>query len=203
MKSKERIIEIAEGLFAKHGFDGTSIREISKKADVNLAMINYYFDSKKGLLEEIIRDRSRRRLNAINEVISMEDSTNKQIYKVVSYITKNFFDNRQLYILITRELSLDEGVGKEVSEILSKDIDKIKMILERSQEHTYNIDTEMLIITMFSTVNTIINIPKLFYKFLGFESVEEMFSPINYKKVTDNITNHLFQIYLNSIEKHN
>jgi AcrR family transcriptional regulator len=200
MKSKDRIIETAEELFSKHGFDGTSIREIAKQADVNLAMINYYFDSKKGLLEEIIKDRSKRRMQTINEVINTEDSLNKQVYKIVSYITRSLFDNKKLYVLITRELSLEEGISKEVSTLISGDIDKVKGILERSKEHTFNIDPEMLVITMFSTVNTIINVPTLFFRNFGYESVEEMFDPDNYKKVTDQITNHLFQIYLNSIE---
>ena len=33
-------------LFGQKGFDGTSVREIAAGADVNLAMINYYFGSK-------------------------------------------------------------------------------------------------------------------------------------------------------------
>ena len=52
--SQQKILRIATELFAKEGFDGTSIREICKCADVNISMISYYFGGKKELYEKII-----------------------------------------------------------------------------------------------------------------------------------------------------
>ena len=46
-----QILEVAEKLFAENGYDGTSIRHISKKAGINIAMISYYFGSKDKLLK--------------------------------------------------------------------------------------------------------------------------------------------------------
>ena len=46
-----QIMEAAEKLFAEKGFNGTSVRDIAETADVNLAMISYYFGSKDKLLE--------------------------------------------------------------------------------------------------------------------------------------------------------
>jgi len=37
------ILHVAEKLFATSGFDGTSVRDIAHEAQVNVAMINYYF----------------------------------------------------------------------------------------------------------------------------------------------------------------
>ena len=48
-----QIMEIAEILFAEKGFNGTSVRDIAEKANVNLAMISYYFGSKDKLLEAL------------------------------------------------------------------------------------------------------------------------------------------------------
>ena len=48
-----QIMEMAEVLFAEKGFNGTSVRDIAEKANVNLAMISYYFGSKDKLLEAI------------------------------------------------------------------------------------------------------------------------------------------------------
>ena len=52
--SRERIIQAAVRLFARYGFAGTGLRELAQDADVNLAMINYFFGSKKELLKEIL-----------------------------------------------------------------------------------------------------------------------------------------------------
>jgi AcrR family transcriptional regulator len=55
-ESKEQIMKAAVSLFARKGYEGTGVREIATKAGVNLAMINYFFGSKQGLLDEILAD---------------------------------------------------------------------------------------------------------------------------------------------------
>ena len=49
-----QILQVAETLFAEKGFEGTSIRDISKEANINVAMVSYYFGSKEKLLEALI-----------------------------------------------------------------------------------------------------------------------------------------------------
>jgi len=51
------IIQAAERLFAQLGFDGTSVRDIAREAQVNVAMISYYFNYKLGLLEAVVSER--------------------------------------------------------------------------------------------------------------------------------------------------
>ena len=53
--TRERIMKAADRLFAKRGYDGTSIRAIVAKARVNQAAINYHFDGKDGLYREVLR----------------------------------------------------------------------------------------------------------------------------------------------------
>lgn len=56
LESKERIINVSRILFAEKGFEGTTIRDISSAADVNVASINYYFSNKENLFAEVMRD---------------------------------------------------------------------------------------------------------------------------------------------------
>lgn len=60
--TKERILVAAEELFARHGFEGASLRQLTSAAGVNLAAVNYHFGSKDRLIEEVFR----RRLDALN-----------------------------------------------------------------------------------------------------------------------------------------
>ena len=56
MAHKETATEIlnaAEALFAERGFAETSLRNITTKADVNLAAVNYHFGSKKSLIHAV------------------------------------------------------------------------------------------------------------------------------------------------------
>jgi AcrR family transcriptional regulator len=55
--TKERILAAAEMLFAQQGFAETSLREVTSRADVNLAAVNYHFGSKSNLINEVFRRR--------------------------------------------------------------------------------------------------------------------------------------------------
>jgi AcrR family transcriptional regulator len=55
-KSKDKILRVAERLFAEKGYDGARIDEIAGEAKVNKALIYYYFKSKKGVLRELFQN---------------------------------------------------------------------------------------------------------------------------------------------------
>ena len=61
--TRARILDAAERLFMAHGYDGTSMRQITSEAGVNLAAVNYHFGSKEALIQEVFR----RRLDWLNE----------------------------------------------------------------------------------------------------------------------------------------
>jgi len=56
MTSKDtaaKILDAAEELFSEKGFAETSLRNITTKASVNLAAVNYHFGSKKSLIQAV------------------------------------------------------------------------------------------------------------------------------------------------------
>lgn len=55
LTTKENIINQAGELFALKGFNGASIRDISRACDVNIAAINYHFQSKENLFIDVVR----------------------------------------------------------------------------------------------------------------------------------------------------
>ena len=55
--NKERLLQAAIQLFAEQSFDAVSIRQIASTAQVNSAMISYYFGSKQKLFEAAIAAR--------------------------------------------------------------------------------------------------------------------------------------------------
>lgn len=72
--TKDRILGAAEELFAQHGFGGTSLRQVTSRADVNIAAVNYHFGSKENLINEVFRrrmdDMSRQRLDMLERARS-------------------------------------------------------------------------------------------------------------------------------------
>lgn len=54
-ETRERILAAALPLFADHGFDGASVRDIAGAAGVNVATIAWHFKDKQGLYETLVR----------------------------------------------------------------------------------------------------------------------------------------------------
>lgn len=55
-----KVLSAAEVLFAEKGHDKASLRELTARAGVNLAAVNYHFGSKEGLAEAVFESLSRR-----------------------------------------------------------------------------------------------------------------------------------------------
>jgi AcrR family transcriptional regulator len=56
--TRERILDSAEELFAQHGFDGVTIRQVTRRANVDVALAHYYFGAKRGLFDSVILRRA-------------------------------------------------------------------------------------------------------------------------------------------------
>ncbi len=54
----KRILDAAEELFSKHGFDAVTMRAVAALANVDAALAHYYFDTKKGLFEAVLDRRA-------------------------------------------------------------------------------------------------------------------------------------------------
>ena len=56
-KTRDRILTAAERLFARHGFNGVSMRELAAAAKVPLALVSYHFGPKKALYRAVFARR--------------------------------------------------------------------------------------------------------------------------------------------------
>ena len=55
LNTRERILEAAGEVFAEHGFRYATVREICRKASVNIAAVNYYFRDKENLYLSVLK----------------------------------------------------------------------------------------------------------------------------------------------------
>jgi AcrR family transcriptional regulator len=70
--AKERILDAAEQLFARRGFYGVSLRDITQAAGVDVALVSYHFGGKRELFTAVFERRAevlnRERLELLEEV---------------------------------------------------------------------------------------------------------------------------------------
>jgi AcrR family transcriptional regulator len=85
--TKNRIMDVAERLFAERGYAATSLRDITGAADANLASVNYHFQSKEGLLSAIVErfvgPVNRERLEALDGIEAEADGAPPELERLL------------------------------------------------------------------------------------------------------------------------
>jgi AcrR family transcriptional regulator len=61
--TRARLLDVAEELFAEHGLERVSVRDITEAAGANLGAINYHFGTREGLIEAVFE----RRISPVNK----------------------------------------------------------------------------------------------------------------------------------------
>jgi AcrR family transcriptional regulator len=59
LRTMTRFLEAAEDIFGRHGYEGTTVRDIAARADVNLGTLKHYWGSKRELFRDLIERRLR------------------------------------------------------------------------------------------------------------------------------------------------
>lgn len=131
-----RILQVAEKLFAEKGFDGTSIRNISKEAKINIAMVSYYFGSKEKMLESLIffriSDLKMQLENLYQEAIEPMEKINKLIELYIARINKN----KCIYQILHFELSNKKRSVdiKSFTDVKRQNLISLQKIITEGQE---------------------------------------------------------------------
>ena len=119
----KKIMNAASHLFSKKGFDATSVDEISAEANVNKALIYYYFESKRKLLNFLFDQFTQ---NVVPEIIKKATSFRSFGIEAYRQVIQIIIDDIYKYTDILNVLFI-QGMGKkEDFDIL---IDKFKLIV--------------------------------------------------------------------------
>lgn len=101
---EEHILLHAEKLFAEKGFEGSSTREISKKAKVNVSMISYYFGSKEKLFVKIFEVRMNESLAFSKDVLANDNLDEwEKLISVVNRYADRVKNLKTFYRILQRE----------------------------------------------------------------------------------------------------
>lgn len=77
-RTPELLLETGLKLFARKGYDGTTVKELADEAGVNVSLISYYFDGKEGLFKACLEHVGRERL-AVSEKLLAPASTPEEL----------------------------------------------------------------------------------------------------------------------------
>lgn len=128
-----KILSVAEELIAKKGFDGTSVRNICKKANVNIAMISYYFGSKDKMLAYLYQYRVMRTRESFAEFgeIIREGKPEMQMKEIIKFIVGQMFKYSYFHAFVKQEVRHIELVKDELTEFYKSATEKIDEVIKK------------------------------------------------------------------------
>ena len=85
--SRKKLMAAARELFMKYGVDRVSVRDIATHSGVNLSLMNYYFQSKENLLNQIFGDAIKNIAAQQRAILDSDQTLEKKIQEYInSYI---------------------------------------------------------------------------------------------------------------------
>lgn len=160
LDKKEHIINTAIELFADRGYEGTSIRDLAAKAEVNIAMVNYYFGSKDKLFEAMIEHKASYMRERLEEIIN--NTTKSDIEKIDSVIeiyVNRILSQHSYHRLIYQELMLQqrECVHNSIIKLFSINLQLMKGIIEEGIKKNIfrKVDPELTVSSLTGTINQV------------------------------------------------
>ncbi|PQL94434.1 TetR family transcriptional regulator [Apibacter adventoris] len=104
---EKKIINAARELFYEKGFTGTTVRDISGKAEVNLALLHYYFRTKDKIFEIVFSEAFSLLFKRLNKALSSDVDIFEKIKLIISSYISTCAKYPQLASFIMHELSVN------------------------------------------------------------------------------------------------
>jgi AcrR family transcriptional regulator len=104
---RQQILDAAIYLFARKGFSGTGVREIARRANTNIAMISYYFGSKRGILEAALDMFFQRYQEVAEQALEGDDPPEQKLRRLIRSIVMVLQNNNDLVRIAFTELPYD------------------------------------------------------------------------------------------------
>lgn len=193
MTKKEFILEKAEALFSEKGFDATSVRDISKAAGINIAMISYYFGSKEKLMEELFKMRMSIGLAFVKEIAENNELTTiEKIEKVLNGYIDRVKNNKSFYKVILAEQATNKN--KSVIRFLSKSKETYAQFFETVLAEGYasgsfknQVDPVLFITTITGTIMQSLLNKHLYASHYGVKVTEDWIRDVYFEKVKEHL----------------
>ncbi len=132
--AREALLAAARELFGKLGFDATTTKMIAQHAQVNPALIHYYFGGKAGLNEAMLREALQPLLDRVKAFESSE-IPDLSLSEFFGMYMRTLAENPWLPKLMVREVLPDNGRLREIfiSEFASRTARMIPLLIRRDQ----------------------------------------------------------------------
>jgi len=149
-----RIMQTAEKLFARKGFECVSIRELAAECGVNISLISYHFGGKEQLLERIIETRVNSLMNGMQNILSKDIKCQAATLKGVMMQNIQLLAGAECFMqILVNELSGDgrQALKEKIINIMLQGRKAMVGIIEAGKaigQFRQNIDSEVVVMIL-------------------------------------------------------
>ncbi len=144
--TRAKILEVALEKFSEKGFSAATVKSIAEDAQVNQALIYYYFDSKKKILEELIDDFIETANSFLYEIFINgyqfgSSEMKEQMEKYNDFLLKN---DKTLRLIFTESLKDEYEIPPIFKLILSANESNQKLqFIDKMKQNGFNFDSDI------------------------------------------------------------
>jgi AcrR family transcriptional regulator len=185
------LLEVARHLFALHGYEAVSIRQIAREARINIAMVSYYFGSKEKLFAAVIENKFPKTRESLERLAESDIHPWEKISKTIDIYVDLILTGCDFHRVIMREMSLKQRpeLVEAIARNMNRNMEIIrKIILEGQEKGVFRyVDNEMTIASIFGSITVIVNSSTLVCVMLGQKEEEGLYS----ESARTRVKNHL------------
>jgi AcrR family transcriptional regulator len=128
---KERLLHVATRLFARHGFEGTSVQDIVDAAGVTKGAMYHYYGSKDDLLFEVYHQVLSMQISHLDEIAAGPGTAEQRLRAAAADVVRTSGDNLDDLIVYFRSLHmLPDDKQAQVRAERRRYHDKFKALVE-------------------------------------------------------------------------
>lgn len=113
----EEIREAADELFCEKGYDGVSMRDIAERAQVNKALLFYYYKSKADLFELVLARYYESHRQALASAFSAEGTLRERIHRMIEAYMSFMAENQRYARLVQQQVA-----ERETHELIQRNL---------------------------------------------------------------------------------
>jgi AcrR family transcriptional regulator len=130
---RRALIEAATAVFAEHGYDAATTREVAERAGCSEGLIHRYFNGKHGLLLTIMQSKAAGVVEDLGSGLPDRDTVEAEIEQILLWYLACLWDHSDFMSVAVSRVTIDPDIGRTVGESINRQ--QVSLILERLQRH--------------------------------------------------------------------
>jgi AcrR family transcriptional regulator len=132
-RRQRSLIEAANAVFAEHGYDAATTREVAARAGCSEGLIHRYFGGKRGLLLAVMESKAGEVLEGLRSALPDLDNVHDDIEQVLLWPLGVLWEHRDFMRVSVAQATVDPELGRSVAGRIHNQ--RVSLILEKLRRH--------------------------------------------------------------------